>query len=108
VKLGSDSLYLLPGGIGGIGRGLARYVAGIGCKTLIVLSRSAEQHEEVPELVKELGKMGCNVLIRNCDVANPSDLRSLLSALKDEQVAPIEGVTQAAMALQVSETHGCI
>jgi hypothetical protein len=68
-----------------------------------MISRSAEQHGEAPELVHELEKMGCRAIVRNCDVANPSDLESLLSALRHENVAPIRGVIQAAMALQVSK-----
>lgn len=68
-----------------------------------MVSRSAEQYGEATELVKELGKLGCKALVRNCDVANPSDLRSLLSTLIDEKIAPIKGVIQAAMALHVSK-----
>jgi NAD(P)-dependent dehydrogenase (short-subunit alcohol dehydrogenase family) len=66
-------------------------------------SRSAEQHGGAPELVQELEKIGCKAIVRNCDVADPSDLESLLSALRREKVAPIRGVIQAAMALRVSQ-----
>jgi short-subunit dehydrogenase len=70
-----------------------------------MVSRSAEQHCEAPELVNELEKTGCKAIVRNCDVADPSDLKKLLSALRNENVPPISGVIQAAMALQVSR-HG--
>ena len=103
MKLKPDASYLLVGGIGGIGRSLARHLAVLGCKSLIMVSRFAEKHEAVPELVKKLACMGCKVFIRNCDVANASDLTSLLDTLRDTNIAPIRGVVQAAMALQVSK-----
>lgn len=105
MELNSDASYLLAGGIGGLGRGLAHYMAGLGCKNLIMVSRSAEQYEAAPDLVKKLARMGCNALVLNCNVADPTDLTTLLDTLRDARVSPIKGVIQAAMVLKVSEHH---
>jgi NAD(P)-dependent dehydrogenase (short-subunit alcohol dehydrogenase family) len=102
IQFDSNASYLLAGGIGGIGRGLARYMAGLKCKNLIMVSRSAEQHAEGPDLVQELAAVGCKAWIFNCDVADLSSFQDLLARCTRQGIPPIRGVVQAAMALHVS------
>lgn len=77
-KFSSDAPYLIVGGLGGIGRDLVRYLANIGCKNIVMMSRSAEKHPEAETLRKELKNRGCTATIRSCDASNAEALRATL------------------------------
>lgn len=102
ATLKPDASYLLVGGVGGIGRSAAFWMASHGAKNLIVLSRSAGKVDS--SFVAGLGELGCRVVALSCDITNADDLTRALRACKRQEppLPPIRGVVQGAMVLQDS------
>lgn len=88
--------YLLVGGLGGLGKAIASWMASYGAKNLIFLSRSAGSSEEDQAFFRELNTMGCSTQCFACDVADHDLVRTAV----DQAVLPIGGVMQMAMVLR--------
>ncbi|KAL5095526.1 hypothetical protein Trisim1_000297 [Trichoderma cf. simile WF8] len=107
LRLRPDASYLVVGGIGGIGRSIAHWLAAHGAKNLILLSRSAG-NLDLPEnkdtngalFVQELRESGCRVKPVSCDVSLASELVKALRACADDGLPPVRGVVQGAMLLR--------
>ncbi|KAJ5188439.1 hypothetical protein N7491_004764 [Penicillium cf. griseofulvum] len=108
VRLRSDASYIIVGGVGGIGRSVAHWLAAHGAKNLILLSRSAGQID-LPEnqntdgalFVRELRESaGCRVKPVSCDISLASELSKALRACADEGFPPVRGIIQGAMLLR--------
>lgn len=52
--LHSDATYILVGGTGGLGRSIARWMAGKGAQNIVLVSRSASLTGKVKELTEDL------------------------------------------------------
>lgn len=97
--LRSDVSYLLVGGLGGIGRAVARWMVEKGARHLVFLSRSGQASPESQSLVRDLESQdGCTVTVVAGSVANIEDVRRAVAACKK----PIGGVMQMTMVLKVS------
>jgi NAD(P)-dependent dehydrogenase (short-subunit alcohol dehydrogenase family) len=95
-----NSTYLISGGLGGIGRSIARWMVSRSARYLILLSRSKARSDEVVALLQELREQGVTVATPPCDVG---DRQSLQKALKEcERMPPIRGCVQASMVLKVN------
>jgi NADPH:quinone reductase-like Zn-dependent oxidoreductase/SAM-dependent methyltransferase len=97
----STASYLLAGGLGGLGRSLARWMAARGAKNLIFLSRSGQVTEPVGEMITDLKRNGCNAHIFSCDVADADRLRTVVTECSTS-LPPIKGCIQGSMVLRVS------
>ncbi|KAK7703238.1 Mycolipanoate synthase [Diaporthe eres] len=95
-KFRSDVSYLLVGGLGGLGKAIAGWMASHGAKNLMFLSRSAGKSEEDQAFFKELNMMGCSTQYFPCDVADHDQVRDALA----QASLPIGGVMQMAMVLR--------
>ncbi|KAF1951581.1 ketoacyl-synt-domain-containing protein [Byssothecium circinans] len=94
-----DATYLIAGGLGGLGRSAARWMADKGAKNLILLSRSGPSSTPAQKLVKELWDMGVRVEAYECDVSNASALRQVLDFCS-VIMPPIKGCIQGTMVLR--------
>ena len=90
--------YLLVGGLGGIGRALAVFMANKGAKNLAFLSRSGDSKPEAKEALQEIRDLGVNAIAYACDVTNIEDLQTTYGNMAAE-MPHIKGVIQAAMVL---------
>ncbi|KAK3944449.1 hypothetical protein QBC46DRAFT_350516 [Diplogelasinospora grovesii] len=101
ARLGDpDSTYLIAGGLGGIGHALAGWMMERGARHILVVSRRAESHPQAASLIARGRAQGCNVAVRNCDIAQEDQLVQLLAdCVSTGKMPPIRGVIQAAMAL---------
>lgn len=96
----ADASYLLVGGLGGIGRATALWMADRGAKNLIFVSRSGISKQSSQETVRELEEKGVQVIVQACDVSYEEETRQMF--LDASRRAPrIRGVIQAAMVLKV-------
>lgn len=101
-SLDANATYVVSGGLGGIGRSIAKWLVVRGARNLILLSRSGVKgHSKAEELLAELSAMGANVQCPACDITDPPSLRSVISEYA-ESMPKIKGCIQAAMVLQVS------
>jgi NADPH:quinone reductase-like Zn-dependent oxidoreductase/SAM-dependent methyltransferase len=95
-----DASYMLVGGLGGIGRAIALWMADHGTKTLVLVSRSGLLDKNAMSTVEMLEREGVEAIVRACDVANSDQISSMISELSRSR-PPIRGVVQAAMVLKV-------
>jgi NAD(P)-dependent dehydrogenase (short-subunit alcohol dehydrogenase family) len=100
-QFASDISYLLAGGLGGIGRSLARWMHSQGAKNFIFLSRSGAASKEARALVEDLEKGSCRVKICICVVGEESQLRAAIAECR-VSMPPIKGCIQGSMVLEVS------
>jgi len=97
-----DASYFLSGGLGGIGRSIAKWMVSRGARHLIFASSSGRITDAVTKMQQELETNGCGVYIFKCDVGDKEALRSLLDQCR-RTLPPIKGVIQGAMKLSVSD-----
>ncbi|KAK4496779.1 hypothetical protein PRZ48_012762 [Zasmidium cellare] len=93
-----DATYVLAGGMSGIGKSLAIWMASRGAKHLVSLSRSGEVNPELAAVAKLLREHGCQVRVFCCDVSDKAQLATVLAECKTS-MPPIRGCIQGAMQL---------
>lgn len=91
-----DRSYLLVGGMGGLGRAIAVWMATHGAAHIIFLSRSAGKGEDDAAFVDELQLMGCEAQTFAGDVAD----QDLVNHIVSTAAKPIAGVMHMAMVLR--------
>jgi NAD(P)-dependent dehydrogenase (short-subunit alcohol dehydrogenase family) len=99
-----DASYLLPGGLGGIGRSTSRWMVSRGARSLIFINRSATWTEStkaaVNELLIELKQKGCTATVFECDISNREMLAQVIEKC-EATLPPIKGCIHGAMQLKV-------
>jgi hypothetical protein len=99
--LDANSMYLLVGGLGGIGRALAVWMVSKGARNLAFVSRSGASTDDAKEFLATLNRDGTTAVAFACDVSNTEQLKGTLQTLS-ETMPKIKGVLQCAMVLRVS------
>jgi NAD(P)-dependent dehydrogenase (short-subunit alcohol dehydrogenase family) len=94
LRLDSSASYLLVGGLGGLGRSVARYFVEHNARRLVFLSRSAGAGPEDQDFIRELESQGCSVQIVKGSVISTEDVARAVAAAPN-----LKGVLQASMVL---------
>ena len=94
VDLDPSAAYILLGGLGGLGRSVALYMAERGARNLIFLQRSAD-HPKHQQYVKELESLGVNVRCVKGNAAQRADIERAI----DETPAPVKGILNLTITL---------
>ncbi|KAL4867936.1 hypothetical protein BDV12DRAFT_197797 [Aspergillus spectabilis] len=98
-KLEANASYILVGGLGGIGRSIARWMASHRAKHLIFLSRSDHVSPAAEEMLAALEKLGCRSHIFRCGIADLNSVTDVLkSAHADSNIPPIKGLINCSVA----------
>jgi FlaA1/EpsC-like NDP-sugar epimerase len=79
VDLQGDAVYLLVGGLGGLGRAIATWMWERGARHFIFLSRSAGRSQDDQSFLAELRDLGCTASAVAGDVANSQDVQQALT-----------------------------
>ncbi|KZZ87545.1 polyketide synthase [Moelleriella libera RCEF 2490] len=95
LKLDPSASYLLIGGLGGLGRSVARYLVYHGARSLLFLSRSAGSGVEDGEIIRELESMGSKVQLIKGSVVSEEDVVAAV-----HQATNLKGIIQASMVLR--------
>ena len=90
-----DATYMLVGGLGGLGKAIASWMASYGAKNLMFLSRSAGKSQEHQTFAKELNLMGCSTQFFAVDIADSAAVKDIVSHTS----LPIAGAMHMAMVL---------
>ena len=106
LKFDENASYFSAGGLGGLGRSIARWMVSRGAKNLIFASRSGKKSETAQDLVKELEEAGCKTTVFACDVSDKEALSKVLQECK-ETLPPIKGCVQGSMVLKVCCLKWC-
>lgn len=94
----SDRAYLLVGGLGGLGKSAATWLAERGAGYIIILSRSASKHaSENTSWLLELDALGCTVEI----VSGSVDDAAFVESIVDKAAKPIAGVVHLPVVVRV-------
>ncbi|OLN96157.1 Lovastatin nonaketide synthase 3 [Colletotrichum chlorophyti] len=97
----SDASYLLVGGLGGLGMSVSRWMAEMGARHLVFLSRTAaEQDPEKQSFIEELASMGCAA---TCVTGRAEVLADVERAITAAEVSPgrrLRGVLHMPMVLR--------
>lgn len=96
LTLRKSASYLLVGGLGGLGRATAAWMADHNARELVFLSRSAGTDPKHDALISELASMGCSVQLVKGDVTSPKDVARAINAA----TLPLKGVVQMTMVLR--------
>ncbi|MFG2608536.1 SDR family NAD(P)-dependent oxidoreductase, partial [Streptomyces sp. NPDC048514] len=86
---------LITGGTGGLGRHVARWLAGAGAEHLVLVSRSGPDAPGAAQLQAELTALGARVTLAACDVSDRDALAELLGDL-DSADSPVRSVFHTA------------
>jgi nucleoside-diphosphate-sugar epimerase/NADP-dependent 3-hydroxy acid dehydrogenase YdfG/aryl carrier-like protein len=95
VSFRKDASYLLIGGLGGLGRSIATWMASHGAGNLVFLSRSGGKSEDDRLFFKEIEALGCSVQSFNGDVSKKEDVEHVVCNTR----RPIAGMIHTAMVL---------
>lgn len=99
IELGLDATYVLVGGLGGLGRGLAVFLADHGAKHLAFFSRTDDVQPAARQVLDQLRERSVEAKIYVCDITNPEALKRAIFQIGIE-MPPIKGVIQGAMVLR--------
>lgn len=95
VPIRADGSYLVTGGLGGLGLGVADWLARQGAGHLILVGRSGASRAAHPAAVAALEARGTRVTVARADVADRAELAQLLRAVAESGL-PLRGVIHAA------------
>jgi NADPH:quinone reductase-like Zn-dependent oxidoreductase len=104
LRLKSDATYLLVGGLGGLGRAQAVFMAENGARHIAFISRSGDARPEAKKVMETLKEAGVEAKAYAGDVADKVQLSNILDDIS-RSMPPIRGVIQGAMVLADSLVH---
>ena len=104
AQFDENSSYLIVGGLGGLGQTLISWMADLGARNLVTVSRSGLDNPKAMSMVDEMKSRGVVLTVLKCDVADSKQLEHALQSI-ETTIPPIRGVIQAAMVLQVSDAN---
>lgn len=99
LKLNPNATYVLAGGLGGIGRALALYLADYGAGHLAFLSRTGRLSPQAQEVLDQLRRRKLHAAVYACDITDQEKLKETISKIQTE-MPHIKGVIQAATVLR--------
>ncbi|KAM3517070.1 hypothetical protein NHJ13051_009322 [Beauveria bassiana] len=97
AHLRSNCSYLVIGGTGSLGKVIVRYLASLGAKRILTLSRSGSDAPGMATLIQEMSKSGVEVIAVRGSILESNAAQVAMAAAAE---MPIKGVIQAVMALQ--------
>jgi acyl transferase domain-containing protein/NADPH:quinone reductase-like Zn-dependent oxidoreductase/NADP-dependent 3-hydroxy acid dehydrogenase YdfG/acyl carrier protein len=94
----STATYLVCGGMGGFGLGVARWMVDKGARHLVLTGRSAPS-DEIRQAMQALEAQGARIEIVQGDVTSSGDVARLFSVIA-ASMPPLRGVIHAAMVIE--------
>ncbi|WP_394836994.1 SDR family NAD(P)-dependent oxidoreductase [Pendulispora rubella] len=97
IELRADATYLITGGLGGLGLGLAAWMAERGARHIVLLGRR-DASPEASAAIEAIRHAGVEVRVERADVTRHEDVARVLDAIA-ARMPPLRGVVHAAMVL---------
>ncbi|KAM0421170.1 hypothetical protein ACHAPT_011062 [Fusarium lateritium] len=99
LRLDQNGTYVVSGGLGDLGRRIARFLAAHGAGHVVTLSRRKLQEEDQLAFQEELRVQGSELHVIACDVTDEESVRSAAAECL-AHLPPVRGVVHAAMVLR--------
>ena len=93
-KFSSEAIYLITGGLGGLGLQVANWMIGQGARHLVLMGRSAPGTEAL-KAIAAMEERGAVVTVARGDVSRPSDVERIFSEIESKSI-PLRGIIHAA------------
>ncbi|HEX4274405.1 MAG TPA: type I polyketide synthase [Bryobacteraceae bacterium] len=90
----AEATYLITGGLGAVGLETARWMASLGARSLVLVSRR-EPSEKALAANREIEALGCRVTVIHADLADADGARRLIERIGAE-LPPLRGIFHAA------------
>ncbi|KAJ4195592.1 Highly reducing polyketide synthase gpy1 [Fusarium falciforme] len=87
--------YIITGGLGGLGRAIAVWMASYGARNLVLATSSVSRAMQSDDLLQQLSSYGCNARVEVCDVGDFAAVERLVAAIE----TPVGGVIHSALRL---------
>nr|ALQ32758.1 putative polyketide synthase [Fusarium aywerte] len=100
--LSRTSTYLLPGGLGGLGRSICELLVRNGVQHVAFLSRSGASSESSKCFIENLKERGVNARVYKVDICDMGTLTKVVKEQISEEMPPIKGVFQCAAVIKDS------
>ena len=100
LRLDDDGTYIVAGGLGDVGQGICRLMAGAGARHILILSRRKVTAEKRRLIETDLAPHGTILYTEACDISDESSIQEVATRCR-ATMPPIKGVVQAAVVLQV-------
>jgi len=94
THLHADAVYLITGGLSGLGLNIAQWMVSQGVRHLALAARS-EPSEAVRSAIRAMEDAGASVLVLRGDVARADDVAAMIAEI-DRQGLPLRGIVHAA------------
>ncbi|KAH8692262.1 polyketide synthase [Talaromyces proteolyticus] len=98
LEIRPDVTYAISGGLGGVGRAVACYLADHGARHIALLSRSTTVRGLAVETIKYLKDLNVDVQVIPCDVTIKEAVQKALDTI-NSNMPPVKGVIHGAMQL---------
>lgn len=102
ITIKNNVSYLISGGFGGFGLGMAQWLVAQGAKSLILVSRSGASTDEAKKAVEAFNQQGVTVKSAAVDIANALAVEQLITEVK-ASMTPLAGIFHAAGVLDDKE-----
>ncbi|MEO8268885.1 MAG: type I polyketide synthase, partial [Aureliella sp.] len=99
ISFDPNGTFWIAGGLGGFGLVIARWLVSRGVSSLVLSGRSKLPSAAARQTIAELRQTNCRVTHLPVDIADPSQVRSVLATIAKE-LPPLRGVLHAAMVLE--------
>lgn len=94
LKSAATGCYLITGGLGVLGRAAAEWLAKLGARQIVLVSRRAPDATAQAQL-NELEALGCEVVVHLADLSSRADVEQLFGRFGND-LRPLAGVIHAA------------
>ena len=95
--LAEDGIYIVIGGLGGLGRYICSWMVAHGAKRLVVISRSGVSSEEAQETFQAINDAGSSMQVTQADACDRNAVIDILVRVR--QTGSIRGIVNLAMLL---------
>ncbi|KAL3259207.1 hypothetical protein ABHI18_005413 [Aspergillus niger] len=95
----SASTYLVAGGLGGLGRSIAKWMISNGARYLVLLGRKGTDSPGADAFLDGCATMGVSVFAPRCDISEETAVSEVIQEVR-RLMPPIKGCIQASMVLK--------
>jgi NAD(P)-dependent dehydrogenase (short-subunit alcohol dehydrogenase family)/acyl carrier protein len=90
-------MYIIVGGLGGLGRAILQWMVDRGARNVTVWSRSGVPHAHAGRMVEQLSARGVRITSTKCDITSETAVNEAMQALLTPSSLPIKGILHTAV-----------